>query len=290
MSVWGSDVDDVWAVGADPGDGPTILHFDGTDWQQLDSGTTGDLWWVYGFAGGPVYMGGTNGQIIRYQDGTFTPMVTPGTGVVFGIWGATPDDMWAVGGAAGGASGGFAWRLVNDEWVLAPEFPVEIADTYAVWKMHGRAANDAWMVGTNGLAVHWDGSTLTQDNIPTGESVFTVHSNADRFVAVGGFGTGTVFENDGSGWVNVSPQGSEPLIGVYVGDESAYAVGQFATVMKRVGQTWELEPTDVDVFESLHAVWIDPSGGVWAVGGQVQAFPLVRGVMLYRGETNPGAI
>ena len=34
----------------------------------------GDLWWVFGFEGGPVYMGGTGGTILRYapQDGSFS--------------------------------------------------------------------------------------------------------------------------------------------------------------------------------------------------------------------------
>ena len=290
MSLWGTAPDDVWAVGADTddGQGPTILHFDGAMWERRSAGITGDLWWVHGFPGGPVYMGGTSGQIVHYQDGVFTPMATPGTGVVFGIWGTGPDDMWAVGGAAGGGRGAFAWRLVADEWVPAPDFPVELADNAAVWKVNGRATDDVWLVGTSGLGVHWDGSTFTQDNLPTGESVFTVHSNAERFVAVGGFGTGRVFINDGSGWVDDSPQAIDPLIGVYVGDSETYAVGEFGAVMRRGAETWEYEPTGTGVFESLHAVWIDPDGGVWAVGGQVQSNPLIRGVLLYRGENAPG--
>src|SRR5262245_43354297 len=30
ISVWGTSENDVWTVGGDPGDGPTVLHYDGT--------------------------------------------------------------------------------------------------------------------------------------------------------------------------------------------------------------------------------------------------------------------
>ena len=105
LSVWGSSATDIWAVGGDPTEAstPMVIHFDGTTWERLDPGTQGDLWWVFGFAGGPVYMGGAGGRILRYQDGVFTLMTTPDTGLtVFGIWGASPSDVWAVGGMEGG--------------------------------------------------------------------------------------------------------------------------------------------------------------------------------------------
>jgi hypothetical protein len=33
--------------------------------------------------------------------------------------------------------------------------------------------------------------------------------------------------------------------------------------------------------QSLHAVWLDPEGGVWAVGGNVLTTELDRGVALH---------
>ena len=108
LSVWGTSASDVWTVGSDTGDGkgPLVLHFDGTSWERKETGSTGDLWWVFGFADGPVYVGGEGGKILRYTNGTFTRLTTPGTAVVSGIWGATPDDVWAVGAESGGARAG----------------------------------------------------------------------------------------------------------------------------------------------------------------------------------------
>jgi len=292
FSVWGSASDDVWAVGADPddGEGPLVLHFDGAQWTRHVTGVTGNLWWVFGFAGGPVYMGGERGTILRYDGSSFESMTTPGTATVFGIWGAAPDDVWAVGGGAGGSSGAFAWRLSGDTWSDAAGFPAELAATDAVWKVFGRARDDVWMVGTNGLALHHDGTEFTQPRSATTRSLFTVHGNGDRLVAVGGFGTGTLVEHDGTGWRDATPIGAVQLIGVCVSDDAAYAVGTDGMVYRDGGDGWEIEPHRTRVIQPLHAVWIDPDGGAWAVGGQVLSEPFVNGVMIHEGAAVPGGL
>ena len=99
LSVWGASSTDVWAVGGDTLDGlgPAVIHFDGETWTRVETGQTqGNLWWVYGFEDGPVFMGGDGGVILRYEGGIFTQMDTPGTDTVYGLWGSSAQDMWAV--------------------------------------------------------------------------------------------------------------------------------------------------------------------------------------------------
>jgi hypothetical protein len=284
LSVWGTSTSDIWAVGGDPdGQGSTVLHYDGTEWQELDTGTVGDLWWVFGPPSGPVYMGGAGGAILRYQDGAFTPMQTPASDViVFGIWGCSADDMWAVGGS--GSGGGFAWRLEGDAWVPAEGFPAEVAKTDAVWKVYGRSCDDVWMVGTAGLAIHWDGEAFGEVERVANGSLFTVHASADRFVAVGGAGTGILIENDGSGWVDAAPDGIDPVIGVCLSEEGGTAVGWFGSVFTRTGDAWVPEDagTGGTAEESFHSVWIDPEGGQWASGGQIVSPPLQGGILYHK--------
>ena len=43
LSVWGDSASNVWAVGADDGEGPLVLHYDGTAWERVATGLTGDL-------------------------------------------------------------------------------------------------------------------------------------------------------------------------------------------------------------------------------------------------------
>lgn len=285
MTIWGSSSTDVWTAGGDTGDGkgPLVLHYDGTQWTRKLTGATGDVWWIHGFAGGPIFMGGKDGLIMRYQDGAFEVMTTPGLGTVFGLWGATPEDMWAVGGGAGGASGAFAWRLVNDTWVEAEGFPAELSETNALWKIFGRAANDVWLAGTNGLILRHDGNAFAEVSSATTRSLFTVHGNSQLLVAVGGYGTGTIVENDGTGWVDVSSPDLLQVIGVYLSEDDAYAVGIEGAVYHRGADGWKPEVTGLPVYLPFHAAWIDPEGSLWAAGGQVLSEPFVDGVLIHKG-------
>src|SRR5690606_12783982 len=155
LSVWGGAPDDVWAVGGDPDQTladngpapPQVLHWDGAAWETLDPGTQGSLWWVFGRPGGAIYMGGENATIVKYEGGAFSVMDTPGTTeTVFGIWGCSedPSQVWAVGGNYGGSDGAFAWRLDGDAWVAADGFPSDELAGSALWKVHGRACDDAY--------------------------------------------------------------------------------------------------------------------------------------------------
>ena len=91
-------------------------------------------------------------------------------------------------------------------------------------------------------------------------------------------------------WENQSPQGSQGLIGVCLTEQGGYAVGQFGYIARRDATGWRTEdaglPPDADN-RSLHSVWVDPDGGVWAVGGQVLVEPLVDGWLLHKGASVP---
>lgn len=287
LSIWGTAADDVWVVGADARDGagPLVLRYDGAAWSRLPTGQTeGDLWWVYGFEGGPVYLGGSGGVILRYDAGAFTRMTTPGTDTVFGLWGPSASEMWAVGGAAD--KSGFAWRLQGDAWEAEPSLPADVAADAAIWKVFGRSADDAWMVGSNGVSFRWDGAALSQAETGVGSSLFTVHANAKRFAAVGGLAGGFIVENDGSGWTDALPGGAlYGLTGVCLGaGDEGHAVGQYGSVYSRDSSGWHEEDHGLDFKGDLHAVWLDPKGGVWASGGQTSSFPLTEGLLIHRGD------
>jgi hypothetical protein len=292
LSVWGTSADDVWAVGADAldGTGPTVIHFDGEAWSSVPTGeAAGNLWWVFGFDEGPIYMGGEGGVILRYEDGDYTRMTTPGTDTVFGIWGATPDDVWAVGGGSD-AMGGFAWRLSGDTWIPEPSLPADVPSTAAIWKIFGTSTSDAWLVGSNGVALHWDGSTLTQGDTGVGSSLFTVHESEGRYAAVGGSATGIIVEYEDGQWTNVTPESPPPgLTGVTLGaDGFGIAIGTFGAVFARSDAAgWVEEDLGFSLGHSLHGSWIDEEGGVWAVGGQVFSPPFTDGLLLHRGASIP---
>ncbi|HKE15614.1 MAG TPA: hypothetical protein VKB80_12140 [Kofleriaceae bacterium] len=291
LSVWGSSENDVWVVGGDGADGagPAVFHWDGAAWTRMETGITDntDLWWVFGFADGPVFLGGEKGTILRYQDGAFEQLETPGPQTVFGLWGASPDDVWAVGGNLTG--GGFAWRFDGAAWSAVAEVPEEITGPGTIWKVAGAAADNVWMSATGGLTLHWNGELLVEGT-DSDASLFSISGNDERFITVGGAFDGVIYENEGDGWNSaLEPGGSELLSGVVVRDDQAYAVGHFGTILRRGAEGWTPEEGGDQLSqENLHATWIDPAGGVWVVGGQFDAPRTTAGVLLHKGTPIQG--
>jgi photosystem II stability/assembly factor-like uncharacterized protein len=60
--VWGSSGGDVFTVG----DAGTILHYDGSTWSTMSSGTTERLYGVWGSSGSDVFVVGDYGTILHY--------------------------------------------------------------------------------------------------------------------------------------------------------------------------------------------------------------------------------
>lgn len=297
LSVWGASSSDVWVVGGhgDTGTAPIVMHYDGTGWDQLDPGVTSvDLWWVFGFEGGPVFMGGSSGTILRYQDGAFETMTTPASNVIiFGIWGARPDDVWAVGGVLGAGARGFAWHYDGSAWSASDQVPVDIAESGTLFKVSGRASDDVWMVGYNnltGLSLQWDGQNLNRSDIDVEAPMLSVACQPQRCIAAGGGFDGAMFENDGGAWTSVWPSGGPVLNGAAATDSAAYVVGHAATVLARGDSGWSIENIGGATTLNLHADWIDPDGGVWAVGGNFDSTPTTDGVLIHKGQEIAGDI
>lgn len=291
LSVRARSATDVWVVGAHDSSGPVIEHYDGTGWTRVASnlGANIDTWWVTDWDDGHVMVGGAQGAIAeRAGGGDFAQLTTPpGNVTVFGIWGATSTDVWAVGGT--GAGGAFVWRYDGAAWT-----PQTIdSDIATCWKVNGRAADDVWVSCTGGATLHWDGAALTRMNIPDAvdqqASLFSIGVTANRVITVGGAGTGVLFENAGSGWT--SPLGSVGVLlsGVAVSeDDDAYAVGAGGTILHREKSgAWTNQTSNT--LEDLHAATIDDTGDVWAVGGRFNETPRTAGVLLHAGTELKGS-
>jgi hypothetical protein len=301
LSVSGTRADDVWMVGADAGDGPLVLHWDGADWLRTPASGSGDLWWVQALPQGTVYLAGSGATLLRYQAGVLQRMDTPALQdpIVFGVWAAAPDDLYAVG--SGPAAGGFLWHSDGGAWAALP-LPAELplgdgSERPALFKVWGPSAADVWVVGDLGVVLRGnarDGFRRVESD--TDERLFTVHGGNGRAIMVGGTANGLALEaavGGGSAQDHlepVTPPGSSPLQGVCVSETGAvWAVGVGGNVYARDSGSllWRDVLTQIPV-QSLHAVWVDPEGGVWAVGGNVLTPELDHGVALHYG--NPGDV
>jgi hypothetical protein len=193
---------------------------------------------VFGFAGGPVFMSGAEGQIIRYAGDRFERLETPGTNTVYGVWGAAPDDLWAVGGAGSSPTGGFIWRFDGERWRAAEAAPSELESSATVFKVWGRAHDDVWFVGSDGLLLHYDGALFERVDAGTQRTLLTVHGAADRTLAVGGYADGVIVSRAGSRFEDVTPARAPQFAGVFVSDASAFAVGIAGSVFSDAGGSW----------------------------------------------------
>jgi hypothetical protein len=283
LSVSGTSADDVWMVGADDGSGPLVLHRDSSGWARLDSGTRGHLWWVHAFSESLVLTAGAGGQVLRVRQEGFEPRATPGGNgdVVFGVWAAAEDDVYAVGAAAGET--GFLWHDSGTGFVPVPLPALAGSVVPSLFKVWGTSSGDVWVVGERGVVLRGsarDGFALVASSVD--ERLFTVHASAGRVVMVGGSANGVALESGAEGLRSITPPGAAPLQGTCVtesGDVWAVGVGGVAHVLRSGEDRWSDLVPDTPV-QSLHAIWIDPDGAAWAVGGNVLTEELDRGVAL----------
>ncbi|MBI3785976.1 MAG: cytochrome P460 family protein [Deltaproteobacteria bacterium] len=295
LSIAGTSANDVYAVGSDPGDGfgPYVLHYNGAYWQRLNTGKTGDLWWISVVPiDGAFYMAGVDRTVLRYEPQTnrFIDLLPPsGSEVLFGIWGTSATDIWAVGGNPTDESGGglvlhfdgITWSPVD----LSSLLPGGIPTLYKVW---GRGVGDVYAVGRNGMILHYDGSVWSVIPSNTTQPLFTVHGNESLVAASGGFSGGVILEREGDQFVDRAPLGSPQMNGVFVPtDGQAVAVGIVGSLALRSDAGWKLADTGLSTQLDFHATWVDSDGGIWAVGGDLSG--LSSGMLAYGGAQTIGS-
>lgn len=296
LGVHGTSANDVWMVGADDGQGPVVLHWNGQRWRRELTGTRGDLWWAHATAEGPVFFGGADATLLRYENGHFERLLTPGLGkdTVFGVSAAAPDDVYLVGAAA--ARNGFIWHYDGEqvrELPLPENLPLDEAhDAPGFFKVWVSTSEDVWVVGARGVVLRGnakDGFSLVQRG--DDEILFTVSGRGAQVAIVGGTGTGQVLESRGGELAHREAAQTPLLQGVSVGRRGeVWAVGAGGSIYRGFGGKYAaVDPGGLafGAAESLHAVWVDPDGGVWAVGGDVLTPELDQGLALHGGVEIP---
>lgn len=293
LSISGSSADDVWVVGARGEEGPLVANYDGSQWEHVASPSDVDLWWVHVEREDEVYIGGGQGTVLELVDGELVRMNTPGLrqDTVYGVWADGEGGIWAVGGA--GNRDGFIWYFDGQLWqtiALPPDVPeTEGGEPVGMFKVWGNTDGTIWVAGGEGTLLRGN-ATTPFERIPltTTDTLFTVHGSGDEVVAVGGNTAGVCVSTDGARTRVLSDATTPLLQGVFVDQHSdVWAAGANAQLFQSDARMERLVPVDHELdlsIESLHAVWVDPEGNVWAVGGDVLGSSLSRGAILRLGE------
>ncbi len=295
FSVWGSSRSDVWAVGAADqrfaGLGPQVLHYDGKSWLRLKSGATGELWWVSpGAAKGVLWMAGSGGQVVRKNaDDSFVVLHTPSSTQLYGVFALSDTDVYAVGGVAGCAGGiacGVIWHFDGKDWTVPAGLEPKLSEK-ATWFKAWGSGSELWVVGSEGQILRRGPSGWSSQASGATDSILTVAGNGKLRIAVGGFGSGLLLEDSGSGWQVGQFQGQPPgLNGVSVPmDSRAAAVGFGGAVWRRCDGRWLADQglQNLGAGADLHGVWKAPTGEVFAVGGNIMTPPFAAGALVYYG-------
>jgi len=289
LSVAGTAADDVWAVGADKGKGPQVLHYDGTRWTPLATGMRGTFWWVHAFSRTSVVFGGANAAVVSWDGTAFKRLPTPGIAhhTVFGVWGRAADDLYAVGSVAG--RNGFVWHwdgTTMKEVALPTDIPTTAGDIPGLFKVWGDAKGHVWVVGGQGLVLRaTNGGAFEVVPTTTSATLFTVAGSDGEAVIVGGGTEGVLLEQSGDDFEKEDIGDVTLLQGVAFDAKGVgYACGEQGEVFVRDGAAWRIVDTGLELdVQSLHALWVDPKGGVWAVGGNVLTAALDGGALIHFG-------
>ena len=181
----------VWGSSANDvyavGENGTILHYDGESWSEMNYSTSESLSDLWGSSSTDIFVVGSSGTIIHYDGNSWSEMISTENKYLNGIWGSSSTDVFAVGSAWNSETNTTAAFILHYDGFTWREKTSNISGFLDdVW---GSSANDVYVVGENGTILHYDGSTWNPMDSGITSSLFSIwgSSSTDIF-AVGDFG------------------------------------------------------------------------------------------------------
>lgn len=281
FSVWGDGPENIVAVGGQPTAGLQLRYQGGAWVEEPLPPMTPRLSWVAGIEG-RLYAAGYFGALLRREDEGWASEVSGVDEPLWGVWGASEAEVWAVGGGAPPAPPVLLRRTAG-AWQRVDVAAIS-GDGHALYKIWGRAADDIYAVGARGLVLHYDGVEWRREESGTSVTLIGVFGdpNGEDVVVAGGRSSGVVLRRSGGLWQVRGLPEEDGLDGAWIDEDGvATVVGRrgFIGVFPRESAGWVREASGVE--DELHAVFGVPGGPVFAVGGRFDMAPYT-GVILRR--------
>jgi len=147
QGVWGTGSEDVFAVGYSG----TIVHYDGTSWENMTSNTLTHLKCIWGSSSSDVFAAGNGGEVMHYDGVAWSKILDDGHPNFMGIWGSASDNVFAAG------VGGMILNYDGESWIEMATGVID--DLNGVW---GYSATDVFAAGLDGTILHYDGSAWAE--------------------------------------------------------------------------------------------------------------------------------
>jgi len=260
--IWGSGPNDVYAVGEDG----AMVHYDGSVWVAVGSGTTDDLKGVWGSGPNDIFVAasanGYHGHVLHFNGTDWSEMYTIDPGEFVDVWGSGPNDVFAV--PQWSSYHGTLFHYDGTTWS-----PTSLGTAALLFSVCGSGADDVFAVGEVGKIMHYDGSVWwTVSSLPppppvTGYGLTGIWGSGygDLF-AVGG--AGTIIHNDGTTWSQMTSGCSQGLRAIWgSGPNVVFAVGNNGTLLGYDGSNWSTMSSGTS--NALYDVWCSGPNDVYVV-------------------------
>lgn len=259
-AVWGSDADDVWAVGSDG----AIVHWDGKELELVASTTTRSLHAIGGTGPDDIWATGDEGTTLHWDGRRFEFVQRWESETYLGISAIAPDNVWIVGVVPTDRTG-IVRHYDGATWSAA-----EVPGTASLWEVWSSAPDDVWFVGTNPTqgGVVYRGNGTDFDRIEfDGKPLRGIWGDSAEDVWVQPYDSAPQHWDGSTFTAEESEHDDERgMLGTWgAAPDDVWAVGLHGKIKHWDGEVWEIMEPLVD--EPLWSVWGSRSDDVWAVGG-----------------------
>ncbi len=268
-AVWGSAPDDIFIVGGTDDQGE-IYHDDGSGFAPMEVPEGVPLIvWVYGFGPDDVFAVGLDGSALRYDGSAWNEIDTGTDQDLWGVFGFSPDDVWIVGGDAGDGDPvllHYDGDSVTDVGLSEDQNPRQASQLFKVWGIDDLIV----AVGQRGLILEYRDGAWEPVSVDTNEEFVSLWGTSrDNIVVAGSNVSGQVAHYDGEAWENTRFPAEAGLNGVAMDDPSFAVIAGWDGFLGRYDvETGELvlEATTSQGLR-MHSAWADGAGRYYAVGG-----------------------
>ncbi len=245
-----------------------MLHYTGSEWEKMVTGTEQTLWAMWGFGTDDIFAVGEAATIVHYDGEKWSPMKAYGNeDTVFrDVWGTAPDDVYVT---AQIEDFGYLLHYDGTSWKIA------LAGTSVNLRhVHGSGDHNVFAVGQQGTIVRYDGKGWGLSPVDP----IIQEDGSEYYVTQGLYGVFAQSDNDvwavGEQGVVVHYDGASfQLVGLFdttfravwgISPENLWAVGNAGAIMRFDGTQWY--PEESGTVASLYAIWGDGEGNIYAVG------------------------
>jgi hypothetical protein len=275
-SLWGSAETDLWAVGGNTGG--TIFHYDGSVWTEyLDAPSLDRRGFLAlsGTAANDILAVLHDGGIMRYDGSTWRPEEGAATVSLRGVWGVSPQDVFAIGAATSlnGTDGTALLRYDGTTWRLA-----SWQTGFGARSVWAASADDVIAVAGDQRVRLYDGSSWTP--LPIGFPDFawldTWGFSATQSFLVGGQTTAggqpLLYQGAPGAWTAVIAPSLPDVdlldVSGTTATDDVLAVGTGGTILRIHPSDWSVEqdPVPGAPTDTLRGAWAASATEAFAVG------------------------